>query len=97
MSLSIRAARGLFPSTIQRTFTMSALRSAEGDVGAPRFGGAASGDAFTRRERASEDYYVKQHEKEQLAALKKKIADQEAQLAKDRGEVEKITKKNGGS
>ena len=71
---------------------MSALRAAEGDTGAPRSGGAAQGDAFTKREQASEDYYVRQQEKEKLEALRKKIADKEAEIAKDREEAEKLTK-----
>ena len=66
---------------------------AEGDTGAPRSGGAAQGDAFTKREQASEDYYVKEQEKQKLEALRKKIADKEADLAKDRDEVERISKK----
>jgi hypothetical protein len=68
---------------------------AEGDAGAPRSGGAAQGDAFTKREQASEDYYVRQQERQKLEALKKKIADQEAALAKDREEVEQLNKKQG--
>lgn len=32
--------------------------------GASRPGGSASGDAYTKREKANEDYYVKQKEKE---------------------------------
>ena len=67
---------------------------AEGDAGAPRSGGAAQGDAFTKREQASEDYYMRQQEKSKLEALKKKIADNEAQLAKDREEAENLTKKD---
>ncbi len=70
---------------------------AEGDTGAPRSGGSAQGDAFTKREQASEDYYVRQQEKEKLEKLKKKIADQEAALAKDREEVEKLGKSSGGN
>lgn len=66
---------------------------AEGDTGAPRSGGSAQGDAFTKREQASEDYYVRQQEKEKLEALRKKIADKEADIAKDREEAEKIMKK----
>lgn len=97
MSLSLRLTRALPARLSTRTFTMSAIRAAEGDTGAPRSGGAAQGDAFTKREQASEDYYVKQQEKQKLDALKKKIADQEAALAKDRKEVEEITKKSGSS
>lgn len=76
-----------------RAFTTTTLRMAEGDTGATRSGGAASSDAFTKREQASEDYYVKQEERKKLEALKKKIADQEAQLAKDRKDVEDLQKK----
>jgi ATPase inhibitor, mitochondrial len=79
--------------TATRSFSMSALRSAEGDTGAPRSGGAAQGDAFTKREQASEDYYVRQEEKKKLEALKKKIAEKEADIAKDREEAERLTKK----
>ena len=73
----------LLPST--RAFSISARTMAEGSAGAPRSGGASQGDAFTKREQASEDYYVKQQEHEKLAALKKKIEDgkaAEAELAK---------------
>lgn len=82
-------------TTTTRTFTTSLFRMAEGDAGAPRSGGAAQGDAFTKREQASEDYYVRQQERQKLEALKKKIADQEAALAKDREEVEQLNKKQG--
>lgn len=78
--------------TTSRTFSVASRRMAEGDTGAPRSGGAAQGDAFTKREQASEDYYVKQQEKQKLEALRKKIADKEADLAKDRKEAEKLTK-----
>ena len=92
MSLA-RVTRQLPRITSYRTFSIAARSMAEGDAGAPRSGGSAQGDAFTKREQASEDYYVKNQEREKLEALKKKIADQEAALAKDREEVEKISKK----
>lgn len=76
-----------------RAFATSTLKMAEGDTGAPRSGGQAQGDSFTKREQASEDFYVKEQEKQKLQALKKKIADQEAALAKDRQEAEDLTKK----
>ena len=79
--------------TTARTFSVAARRMAEGDTGATRSGGQAQGDAFTKREQASEDYYVKQEEKKKLEALRKKIADKEADLAKDRQEAEELTKK----
>ena len=80
-------------TTSTRSFTLAARRMAEGDSGAPRSGGSAQGDAFTKREQASEDYYVRQQEQEKLAALKKKIADGEAQLAKDKKDAEDMGNK----
>lgn len=66
---------------------------AGGDAGAPRSGGAASGDAFTKREEASENMYIKNQEREKLEALKKKVQQGESQLAKDKAELDKIQKK----
>lgn len=77
------------PASI-RSFSTAVRRMAEGDTGATRSGGAAQADAFSKREKANEDYYVKEEEKKKLEALRKKISDQEAQLAKDREEAEKI-------
>lgn len=76
----------------RRNFSIATRKMAGGDTGAPRSGGAAQGDAFTKREHASEDYYVRQQEGEKLAQLKKKIADKEAELAKHREDVEAMQK-----
>lgn len=84
--------RATLPSST-RSFSAITQRMAAGDAGAPRAGGAASGDAFTKREAADENLYVRKHEAEKLAALKKKISDQEAALAKDRKEAEELGKK----
>ncbi len=39
-------------------------------------------DAFTKREKANEDYTIRQREKEKLAELRKKIAEQQEHLKK---------------
>jgi ATPase inhibitor, mitochondrial len=39
-------------------------------------------DAFQRREKANEDFAIKQREKEKLLELKKKISEQQAHLKK---------------
>ena len=39
-------------------------------------------DAFQRRERASEDYAIRQREKEKLLEIKKRIAEQQEHLDK---------------
>ncbi|KAF3939820.1 hypothetical protein ABW19_dt0203484 [Dactylella cylindrospora] len=46
----------------------------EGATGGIRPGGEHAGDTFTRREKAQEDYYIKQREKERLARLREKLA-----------------------
>ncbi|MCJ1299040.1 hypothetical protein MMC08_001831 [Hypocenomyce scalaris] len=63
-----------------RGFSMSAIQNAEGSTGAPRSGGEVQGDTFTKREKANEDYYVKQQERQKLMALKEKISQQRKQL-----------------
>lgn len=49
------------PRTTLSTRSFSALtrRMAEGDTGSTRSGGAASGDAFTKREQADESLYIR--------------------------------------
>jgi len=73
-TLLTRQLPALASRTTARPFSLVARRMAEGDAGATRSGGAAQGDAFTKREQASEDYYVRQQEKDKLAKLKQKIA-----------------------
>ncbi|KAI9892937.1 MAG: hypothetical protein M1814_000821 [Vezdaea aestivalis] len=49
---------------------------AGGDTGAPRSsGGKTSTDAFTKREKASEDLYVREQEKAKLLEVRKKLAE----------------------
>jgi hypothetical protein len=71
-----------------RSFSAITQRMAAGDTGATRSGGAASSDAFNKKEAAEEGLYVKKQEAEKLAALRKKIADQEASLANDKKTAE---------
>ncbi|KAL8816493.1 MAG: hypothetical protein Q9223_004505 [Gallowayella weberi] len=63
-----------------RNIASTAARMAEGDTGAPKSGGAAQGDAFSKREAANEDFYVRQKEMEKLQTLKKKIEEHKNHL-----------------
>ncbi|CAF9929597.1 hypothetical protein IMSHALPRED_007951 [Imshaugia aleurites] len=68
---------------------------AEGDTGAPKSGGSAQGDAFSKREQADENLYVRQKEQEKLQQLKQKIADHKKHLdALDKDVTEQM---NSGS
>ncbi|CAK7263762.1 ATPase inhibitor [Sporothrix epigloea] len=71
-----------------RTFATSAIRMSEGDTGAPRTGG----DAFTRREKAAEDYAIRQREKEKLMQLKQKLKEQQAHLDQLSQHIDDLTK-----
>ena len=59
-------------TTFTRTFALSTRLSAGGDTGGTRSGGASQGDAFTKREQASENYEIQRREKEKLQTLRAK-------------------------
>ncbi|KAG9200178.1 hypothetical protein G6514_007532 [Epicoccum nigrum] len=61
-----------------RYFSASALRMAEGSTGsgASRPTGSLGGDAFTKREAAAEELYIRQEEKAKLLAIKEKLKQQ---------------------
>ncbi|KAF5026251.1 hypothetical protein F66182_1641 [Fusarium sp. NRRL 66182] len=61
-----------------RCFSVTPRVMTEGATGAPRTTGG--GDAFQRREKASEDYAIRQREKEKLIELKKKLQEQQQHL-----------------
>ncbi|ESZ98242.1 hypothetical protein SBOR_1338 [Sclerotinia borealis F-4128] len=77
-----------------RAFTVSARTMGEGDTGAARFGGQQ--DAFTKREKANEDYTIRQRENEKLLELKKKINEQRDHLKKLEDHISEIEKQSGG-
>ncbi|ROW18124.1 hypothetical protein VPNG_00154 [Cytospora leucostoma] len=66
------------PAT-SRAFSVSTRAMAAGDTGAPPKG-LGQADAFQKREKANEDYTIRQREKEKLLELKKKLAEQQAHL-----------------
>jgi len=89
----VRAARPLSSKSHVARFSVAARKMAGGDAGSPRSGGAASGDAFTKREEASENLYVKRMEREKLEAARAKVKQGEDTLAQDRAAVEELEKK----
>ncbi|KAK2601736.1 ATPase inhibitor [Conoideocrella luteorostrata] len=80
---------------LRATFTTTARAMAEGDTGAPPKTGGR-GDAFQRRERASEDLAIRQREKEKLIELKNKLAEQQQHLKRLADHIDDITKDQGG-
>ncbi|MCJ1224737.1 hypothetical protein MMC12_001382 [Toensbergia leucococca] len=75
--------KSIFRNTIAtRSLSSTAVRMAgdEGATGGIRSGGAAQGDAFSKREKAGEDMYVREQEMQKLRTLKKNIEDQKKHL-----------------
>jgi len=68
---------------------------AEGDTGAPLTSGG-QGDAFHKREKANEDYAIREREKEKLLELRKKLADQKDHLKKLEDDIDELSKTQGG-
>lgn len=61
---------------------MSSREGATGS-GASRAGGEHEGDAFTRREKAAEDAYIRQREQEKLREWQSKKAEKERAAQED--------------
>ncbi|KAI8953818.1 putative mitochondrial ATPase inhibitor [Xylaria longipes] len=78
-----------------RAFSTTIRAMSAGDTGAPPKTGG-QGDAFQRRERASEDYAIRMREKEKLLELRKKIQEQQQHLKKLSDHIEELTKEQGG-
>ncbi|KAM0559711.1 hypothetical protein ACHAPJ_004235 [Fusarium lateritium] len=74
-----------------RCFSTTPRVMSEGATGSPRPSGG-QGDAFQRREKASEDYAIRQREKEKLIELKKKLQEQQQHLDRLSKHIDEITK-----
>lgn len=68
----------IYPAT--RAISTTAVKMGEGDTGATRSGGSSQSDAFSNRERASEDMAIRRKEMEKLQEMKAKIADHKKHL-----------------
>ncbi|KAI1368555.1 mitochondrial ATPase inhibitor, IATP-domain-containing protein [Xylaria arbuscula] len=86
--------RGL-ATPVSRTFSTTVRAMAAGDTGAPPKTGG-QGDAFQRREKANEDYAIRQREKEKLLELRKKIHEQKDHLQKLSDHIDELTREQGG-
>lgn len=77
-----------------RTFATTTRAMGAGDTGAVRPTGQT--DAFQKREKASEDYAIRQREKEKLLELKKRLADSHDHIKKLEEDIEEYTRNQGG-
>ncbi|KAF2677575.1 hypothetical protein K458DRAFT_238604, partial [Lentithecium fluviatile CBS 122367] len=81
-----------------RLFSTSARAMSAGDTGSgfSRPGGSRSGDAFTKRETAAEEMYIKQEEKAKLLAIKAKLHQQQQHVNELIKHIEDVTKEGSG-
>ena len=78
------AVRSAIAAPSVRSFSVAARRFAEGD---------AQGDAFSKREKANEDLYVRQQEKAKLDQLRAELAKKEAEIKAHQKTIEELSKK----
>ncbi|KAI1780083.1 mitochondrial ATPase inhibitor, IATP-domain-containing protein [Hypoxylon cercidicola] len=90
--------RGLAIASSRRAFTTTIRVMSEGDTGSPSKLGSlgGQGDAFQKREKANEDYTIRQREKEKLLELRKKVREQQDHLQKLTEHIDEMTKDQGG-
>lgn len=55
-------------------------------------GSGASEDSFIKRERAKEDYFVRQHEKEQLQRLRQQLKEHEEKVDTIKNKIKSLSK-----
>ncbi|PVH97660.1 hypothetical protein DM02DRAFT_616381 [Periconia macrospinosa] len=82
----------------QRLFSTSMRAMSAGDTGsgASRPGGIRTGDAFTKREAAAEELYIKQEEKARLLAIRQKLQQQQEHIQELTKHIDEITSQEGG-
>ncbi|OBT89139.1 hypothetical protein VE02_01678 [Pseudogymnoascus sp. 03VT05] len=77
-----------------RAFATTARAMGAGDTGAVRPSGQT--DAFQKREKAQEDYAIRQREKEKLLDLKKRLEKSQDHIKKLEQDIDEYTKNQGG-
>jgi len=82
-------------TTCRSSFSTSARILAGGDTGATRSGGVASGDAFTKREKAQEDYAIRERERAKAKEILARIHEQEKNLAQLKASLNEIAAEPG--
>ncbi|KAK0389608.1 hypothetical protein NLU13_3183 [Sarocladium strictum] len=80
---------------LRASFSTTARVMADGATGAPPKTGGA-GDSWQRREKANEDYAIRQREKEKLLELKAKLQEQRQHLDRLAEHIDDMTKDQDG-
>jgi len=91
-----RSIRPLVSTTRQLSTSIRVMSAGDTGSGASRAGGERSGDAFTRRETAAEELYIREQEKLKLHELKAKLGQQRKHLDELENYINDLTKNQGG-
>ncbi|KAH7138436.1 mitochondrial ATPase inhibitor, IATP-domain-containing protein [Dendryphion nanum] len=94
-SAIIKAAR---PLASKRLLSTTARAMAGGDTGSgtSRIGGSRGGDAFTKREAAAEELYIREEERQKLLAIKEKLKTQKQHIEDLEKHIDEVTKERSG-
>ncbi|KAF2839289.1 hypothetical protein M501DRAFT_1016371 [Patellaria atrata CBS 101060] len=90
--------RSIRPLQATRALSTTARAMTEGATGSgsSRPGGMRSGDAFSKREHASEELYIRAEEKQKLRALQERLKQSEQHMREMREHLEEQERKAGG-
>ncbi|KAF2017582.1 hypothetical protein BU24DRAFT_420616 [Aaosphaeria arxii CBS 175.79] len=91
----IKAARPLASKRLLST-TARVMTGGDTGSGASRAGGIRSGDAFTKREAANEEMYIRQEERAKLLAIKEKLKQQRQHIDELEKHIDDVTKERSG-
>ncbi|KAF2246741.1 hypothetical protein BU26DRAFT_460713 [Trematosphaeria pertusa] len=86
------------PLATRRLFSTSTRVMSAGDTGSgvSRAEGMRAGDAWTKRETAAEEMYIKQEERAKLLAIKAKLQQQQKHIDELTKHIDEVTKESGG-
>lgn len=82
--------RSALARSLQLQRGVAARFYSEGSTGTPK--GSGSEDSFVKRERATEDFFVRQREKEQLRHLKEQLEKQRKKIDSLENKIDSMTK-----
>ncbi|CCE94009.1 uncharacterized protein TDEL_0H01500 [Torulaspora delbrueckii] len=79
------------PSVVRSLRLQKAIRCYT-DSNGP-IGSGGTDNSFTKREKANEDYFVRQHEKEQLQRLRQQLKEHQDKVDTIKNKIESLSKK----
>ena len=92
------AIRAIRPLASRRLLSTTPKVMSAGDTGSgfSRPGGERSGDAYTKRERAQEEMWIREEERQKLVQLKEKLAAQRKHIDELSKHIDELTREQGG-